>query len=175
VVSEFLHNYIYDRLRTQSQVRSLALEFLSERFCKTFVCETILWCCCNCVRQLGYIVQAWCSRKHGIGRIRVPPSRSLSYSAACLSQSLQVLVQSQLDEKHVESEMLKASPRFIVCIVCTAYIVQAMEGFIEHFDSISDESIRQFLVSFAEQELQPDLNVRKAADRVAFQAFANHR
>jgi hypothetical protein len=84
-------------------------------------------------------------------------------------------VQSQLDEKHVESEMLKASTRVIVCIVDTAYIVQAMEGFIEHFDSISDENIRQFLVSFAEQELQPDLSVRKAADRVAFQAMANHR
>ena len=84
-------------------------------------------------------------------------------------------MQSQLDEKHVESEMLKASARIIVCIADTAYVVQAMEGFIEHFDSISDENIRQFLVSFAEQEMQPDLSVRKAADRVAFQALANHR
>ena len=45
VVSEFLHNYVYDRLRTQSQVQSLlrtndfALEFLSKRFCKNLVCE----------------------------------------------------------------------------------------------------------------------------------------
>ena len=45
----------------------------------------------------------------------------------------------------------------------------------DHFDSISDESIKQFLVSFAEKELQPDLSVRKAADRVAFQVFSNHR
>lgn len=107
VVSEFLHNYIYDKLRTQS--------------------------------QLGYIVQAWCARKHGIGRIRV-------------------LVQSQLDEKHVESEMLKA-----------------VEGFIDHLDTISDDSIKQFLASFAEKELQPDISVRKATDRLAFHVFANHR
>ncbi len=48
-----------------------------------------------------------------------------------------------------------------------------MEGFIEHFDSVSDESIKQFLVSFAEKQLQPDLSVRKAADRVAFHVFTN--
>ena len=54
-------------------------------------------------------------------------------------------------------------------------MLQAMEGFMEHFDAISDDSIKQFLVSFAEKELQPDLSVRKAADRIALQVLANHR
>ena len=55
------------------------------------------------------------------------------------------------------------------------HTTQAMEGFIAHFDTISDESISQFLSSFAEKELQPDLSVRKATDRLAFHVFANHR
>ncbi len=56
-----------------------------------------------------------------------------------------------------------------------AHGLQAIEGFLEHFDTVSDESIKQFLVSFAEKQLQPDLSVRKAADRVAFHVFTNCR
>ena len=53
--------------------------------------------------------------------------------------------------------------------------LQAVEGFIDHLDTISDDSIKQFLASFAEKELQPDISVRKATDRLAFHVFANHR
>ena len=93
-MSEFLHNYIYDKLRTQSQVPAAARHL-----------HPLL----TFFLQLGYIVQAWCARKHGIGRIRVKLSHRSFAAAAFLNEFTQVLVQSQLDEKHVESEMLKAS------------------------------------------------------------------
>ena len=54
-------------------------------------------------------------------------------------------------------------------------MTQAVEGFLDYFDTVSDESIKQFLESFAEKELQPMRSVRKAADRAATHIFANHR
>jgi hypothetical protein len=89
---------------------------------------------------------------------------------------MQVLVQSQLDEQLVESEMLKASFQHeLMPPLLYADVLQAVENFIAHFDTISDESVQQFLVSFAAKEMQPDISVRKAADRLAFHVFANHR
>ena len=104
VVSEFLHTYIFDKLRTQSQVISPHIP--SPLLPSTPPPPPSL--------QLGYVVQAWCARKHGIGRIRV-------------------LVQSQMDELHVEAEMLKVTPVSSCRNPAAARSTVGIEGFFFKF------------------------------------------
>lgn len=66
VTSEFLNNYIFDRLRTQSQVPNL-LAVSAPCPLPPAPCPLPL----DRALQLGYVVQAWTASKHGIGRIRV--------------------------------------------------------------------------------------------------------
>jgi hypothetical protein len=106
---------------------------------------------------------------------QLQPASNTHSSTICFPLcSFQVLVQSQLDEQRVEGAMLE-----VRCVRFSLWMffdmTQAVEGFLDYFDTVSDESIKQFLESFAEKELQPMRSVRKAADRAATHIFANHR
>ena len=155
VVSEFLHNYMYDRLRTQSQVYycacasqippfSLTHQHHSSCYILSIISTfyvTILYlnpslnfnfvCIKICISKFNFYLAFLplplpSARLHRAGvvhsqaRHRPPQSNAaipplLYHPLISNDWSLQVLVQSQLDEKHVESEMLKASESVLRC------------------------------------------------------------
>jgi hypothetical protein len=156
VVSEFLHNYMYDRLRTQSQVYYCACAsqipsfplthqhhsscyilsiisafyvtiLLSQSFTAFQFCLYFKICISKFNFYLAFLPLPLPSARlhragvvHSQARHRPPQSNAaipplLYHPLISNDWSLQVLVQSQLDEKHVESEMLKASESVLRC------------------------------------------------------------